>query len=197
MSGQIFTSAQWDGGNNPVWMMEVLAVAPETSLTRLVNWQKVTITAAGCWSALVGLIPLAFLLIPVGTAPSSAPPNESFVQFPPIRFERVVEYRQLPPANPELVAQEPKPAAKAEEPQEAIPVAAIPVAAIPVAAAKPAEKCVVCEQGAAAEQGGASTYGTAIKFNSNPLQAADEANKEKKLLFVLHISGNFEDDRFT
>jgi hypothetical protein len=39
--------------------------------------------------------------------------------------------------------------------------------------------------------------GTAVQFVANPEAAAEQARKEKKLLFVLHVSGNFEDSGFT
>jgi hypothetical protein len=41
------------------------------------------------------------------------------------------------------------------------------------------------------------SFGTSIEFVSNPTDAARLARQENKLLFVLHISGNFEDDQFT
>ncbi len=40
-------------------------------------------------------------------------------------------------------------------------------------------------------------FGTAVDFLSDPTEAARQAGKTKKLLFVLHVSGNFENDRFT
>jgi hypothetical protein len=40
-------------------------------------------------------------------------------------------------------------------------------------------------------------YGTAIEFLSRPTEAARQALHEDKLLFVLHVSGNFEDAKFT
>ncbi len=40
-------------------------------------------------------------------------------------------------------------------------------------------------------------HGTAIDFVDTPREAAAQAKKEKKLVFVLHVSGNFEDPRFT
>ncbi len=40
-------------------------------------------------------------------------------------------------------------------------------------------------------------YGTQVAFLSNPVDAARQAIKERKLLFVLHLSGNFEDQQFT
>jgi hypothetical protein len=41
------------------------------------------------------------------------------------------------------------------------------------------------------------TYGTQVAFVSSPAEAARKALKERKLLFVLHLSGNFEDKKFT
>jgi hypothetical protein len=40
-------------------------------------------------------------------------------------------------------------------------------------------------------------YGTSVDFVDSPEKAAALALKEKKLLFVLHVAGNFEDDKFT
>lgn len=40
-------------------------------------------------------------------------------------------------------------------------------------------------------------FGTAVAFTNNPREAANLARQDHKLLFVLHISGNFEDDKFT
>lgn len=44
---------------------------------------------------------------------------------------------------------------------------------------------------------GDGRYGTRMNFVDDPAEAAKQALKEKKLLFVLNISGNFEDDKFT
>jgi hypothetical protein len=45
--------------------------------------------------------------------------------------------------------------------------------------------------------GARETFGTAVAFARNPLEAAQVARAEHKLTFVLHVSGNFEDARFT
>jgi len=42
-----------------------------------------------------------------------------------------------------------------------------------------------------------SGHGTTIEFMDSPKDAATWAKKEGKLVFVLHVSGNFEDPRFT
>jgi hypothetical protein len=41
------------------------------------------------------------------------------------------------------------------------------------------------------------TYGTQVNFLGIPEEAAEQARQEKKLLFVLHVSGNFEESCFT
>jgi hypothetical protein len=44
---------------------------------------------------------------------------------------------------------------------------------------------------------GCGNHGTTIHFLDTPSKAATQAKKEGKLVFVLHVSGNFEDPRFT
>jgi hypothetical protein len=41
------------------------------------------------------------------------------------------------------------------------------------------------------------SYGTSVEFVSTPSDAAREAKKDQKLVFVLHVSGHFEDPKFT
>ncbi len=40
-------------------------------------------------------------------------------------------------------------------------------------------------------------YGTSVHFEKTPSDAARKAQKEEKLVCVLHISGNFEDPDLT
>lgn len=40
-------------------------------------------------------------------------------------------------------------------------------------------------------------YGTAVAFVDSPAAAAKQALKEEKLVFVLHVSGNFEVSEYT
>jgi hypothetical protein len=40
-------------------------------------------------------------------------------------------------------------------------------------------------------------YGTSVDFVDSPTEAAARALKDNKLVFVLHVAGNFEDDKFT
>ena len=40
-------------------------------------------------------------------------------------------------------------------------------------------------------------FGTTLEFLDTPKDAAAKAKKDEKLVFILHVSGNFEDPRFT
>jgi hypothetical protein len=50
---------------------------------------------------------------------------------------------------------------------------------------------------AKAEPATCGSFGTNVEFVDTPSEAATKAKKEQKLVFVLHVSGNFEDPRFT
>ena len=50
-------------------------------------------------------------------------------------------------------------------------------------------KFILCDDG--------STHGTNVEFYDTPNEAAARAKSEQKLVFVLHLSGIFEDPRFT
>ncbi len=88
-----------------------------------------------------------------------------------------------PPAAPQAAAQ--AVALSAEQPQ---PKPAPQPAAKPQAAAEP--KCASVSQPA-------SSLGTRITFVENPPEAFREAARDHKLVLMVHVSGNFEDQAFT
>jgi hypothetical protein len=49
----------------------------------------------------------------------------------------------------------------------------------------------------AGESEAAACHGTAVNFVDTPSEAARQAKKEEKLVFVLHVSGQFEDPGIT
>ena len=49
----------------------------------------------------------------------------------------------------------------------------------------------------AAMAGEACGFGTKVQFVDTPKEAAATAKKEQKLVFVLHVSGHFEDPGLT
>ncbi len=44
---------------------------------------------------------------------------------------------------------------------------------------------------------GCGKFGTQVEFVDTPKEAAEQAKKEEKLVFVLHLSGVFEDPKLT
>jgi hypothetical protein len=44
---------------------------------------------------------------------------------------------------------------------------------------------------------GCENFGTFVDFVRSPQVAYKEAKEERKLVFLLHVSGNFEDDALT
>ena len=44
---------------------------------------------------------------------------------------------------------------------------------------------------------GKQTYGTSVQWAGTPSEAATKAKAEEKLVFILHVSGLFEDPSFT
>lgn len=56
-----------------------------------------------------------------------------------------------------------------------------------------AAACAAC--GVAADKD--VCFGTTITFVDTPKEAAAQAKKDEKLVMILHVSGNFEDPRFT
>ena len=44
---------------------------------------------------------------------------------------------------------------------------------------------------------GTKSYGTSVVWSGSPSEAAAKAKADEKLVFVLHVSGHFEDPNFT
>ena len=63
-----------------------------------------------------------------------------------------------------------------------------PQAVTPPAPARPTEPV---------KKDGDACHGTSVEFVETPREAAELAKKQEKLVFVLHVSGHFEDPRFT
>jgi hypothetical protein len=61
--------------------------------------------------------------------------------------------------------------------------------AVPVPEVKPVEKVK--------SKPSCGSHGTSVNFLKTPQAAAERALKEEKLVFVLHVSGNFENPKFT
>lgn len=102
------------------------------------------------------------------------------------------------PASAPAPVAEPKPAASAKNPyvwdwvcSDSGSSQGVSVKTEPVAPAAPVA-CEACE-----EKSSCNRFGTTIDFVSSPTVAFRDAVKAKKLVLVLHISGNFEEAKFT
>jgi hypothetical protein len=47
------------------------------------------------------------------------------------------------------------------------------------------------------QESSCGSFGTRVEFVNSPSEAARRAKQDEKLVFVLHVSGHFEDPRFT
>jgi hypothetical protein len=143
--------------------------------------------------------PMAVASLPqVAPATPATPATPALAVTPEPRKD---EPRLEPDSKPEPL-QPNKPAAKEllADPAPVMPVAvaAAPPVAPPDPPAPRAEIPIADKPAACAEcQKKAGSYGTSLEFAESPTEAAKLASKQSKLMFVVHISGNFEDDKFT
>jgi hypothetical protein len=155
--------------------------SPSTgSGTRLFNFLPASLAA---WS---GFFPTTGAVEPV-TVPSVISPVVNSESRNPQANER-----QSPVEPPTQAKKPPQPdvaRAKAPSSPPPSPVPEDPVAQMPQL---PATELVSSEGPTACQ-----SYGTQVSFVSNPADAAQRALKEHKLLFMLHLSGNLEDAKFT
>jgi hypothetical protein len=66
-----------------------------------------------------------------------------------------------------------------------------------IAAAPGADTKNVLTPSAPVQAASCGSFGTRVEFVRSPSEAAGLAKKEQKLVFVLHVSGHFEDPTFT
>lgn len=151
------------------------ADSPRPRWWRVVDWRLVAACGLPVWAFFLGT------LMP-------RPPEASASIFPATIEVPTVEEIPMPRA---IVVREPEAVVVTVPvvvpvPGETVVVAAAPAAPevrLPDTELMPADKC--------------KQYGTAVRFHPGPVEAAAEAKSAKKMMMVLHISGNFEDPGFT
>lgn len=162
-----------------------------TSGGALIHWRPVI--AAAAFSAL--------FIVVILVAVSMHKPSRSAGKQPPTEVAtRAANHEpllvQLPVAvPPPLIPKENPPAQLPAKPASAPEVVAQPV----VSAPPPPEPMIAPPAPAVAANKArdTETFGTCVEFASTPVVAARKARAADKLLFVLHVSGDFEDSRFT
>jgi hypothetical protein len=134
----------------------------------LISWRLVVPAVAGSFVLVVAL----FALVPHRRPAPAAPAGD------------VSPALLVAESAPKEVAPAPEPQASAPAPAPTPPeIDTTPVASLAEAVAA---KAPVCQQ-----------YGTKVDFYDSPAAATRNALKEEKLLFVLHVAGNFEEPGFT
>jgi hypothetical protein len=146
---------------------------------KLVDWRTVAAVGLPLWAFVLGVV--------VAHKPSAPPvPSEGP---PAVAVAPAPADEGIPPPR-EIVVRTPDPQVIAVPAVVAVPVAVaaahpVPPAEfrLPDAELMPDNKC--------------KTFDTKVKFHRGPAEAAAEAKASKRMMFVLHISGNFEDPGFT
>jgi hypothetical protein len=157
------------------WSVVAAAVVPTTLFV------GVTVVMVACWPK-AQPARAHTTATPAPTALASASETSAPTE------EQVNEIR-LPSHAPVLVKLSDLPLIVADD------LPADPLAPLPQQPAKPAG--VNAEPEPRKAEAGCQRFGTAVNFVDTPVEAFQQATKDKKLTFVLHVSGNFEDSKFT
>jgi hypothetical protein len=155
----------------------------------LVHWPIVALAGVPCLLFVLGVI--ALLAAVPGPKPSraavpsiGAAPVETT---PATKVEPATEARaelQIPAHHPVQLPLNDLPVFEPVD-RDAAPAAEAP-AKEAVAILDPKPEKEACQK-----------FGTSVNFVATPTEAYQAAQKEKKLTFLLHVSGNFEDSGFT
>lgn len=152
---------------------------PVKSFWKLIDWRLVAACGLPVWAFLIGLLvshrPMGVAQAAPGENPSVMEPAGGIAKAP---MPREIVLREVDPQVLSVPLVIPVPV-----PSEPIGVV-IPVGhQLPASELLPADRC--------------KTFETKVRFHPTMADAADEARKAKKMLYVLHISGDFEDPGFT
>jgi hypothetical protein len=139
----------------------------------LIHWPIVAAAGACAVVLLAGTLAAACFASRAASAPKQRPASVAEVPVP-ARVLPLPDPVEEPAALPAARSTEEGPVASIEQPKPS-ELASLPSPGAPT-----------CE-----------SFGTRVEFVRNPTDAARLAREENKLMFVLHISGNFEDDKFT
>lgn len=170
------------------------------SWRRVVDWRLVAVAGVPLWAVVGGLVVWQKLAPQaVAVAPVLSPQPPEFA--PPQTVELLPPPRAVEPINPFKVVATTRvePTPMAIDPEVAELVAdGLKKAFWELLAGRPedARGAVVLPEKRDVPAG-CKTYGTALHFVKSYDEAKRWAAKEQKLVFVLHLSGNIEDDGFT
>ena len=149
---------------------------------KLIDWRLVAAVGLPLWAFLTG----------VAVAHKPTPPA-------PIEVAELVGPNGLvvppPPASPVEPIPAPREVVYRTEVQTVPVPVPFPTSGEPVAVAPPEEFKLPTSEVLPGDR--CKTFDTKIRFHGGLPEAAEEAKQSRKMLLVLHISGNFDDPGFT
>jgi hypothetical protein len=143
---------------------------------KVIDWRLVAACGLPAWAFLFGMI-----LSPRPVRVAQAAP-----EIPPV-VEAAAPAEA--PAPHEVIVRESEPVVVSVPLVVPVTVPGESVVAAPVEHQLPASELLPADR--------CKTFDTRLRFHPTLADAADEARRSKKLLFVLHISGDFDDPGFT
>jgi hypothetical protein len=155
------------------------AVSPKP-FWKLIDWRLVAACGLPVWAFLLGaLLSHRPPLSAHAATPANGSPGETKGAIPVAPMPREVVIRQTGPEVVSVPLVVPVP----------VPTETIGFVAAAVDNKLPASELLPADR--------RKTYETKLRFHPTLADAADEARKARKMLFVLHVSGDFEDPGFT
>jgi hypothetical protein len=150
---------------------------PVKSFWKVIDWKLVVACGLPLWAFLLGVI----VSPRQGRMAHALPPDN-----PPAVTTGGIEVAPMPRA---IVIRQAEPQVVSVPVVVPVPVRAEPVAAAPAEFQLPASELLPADR--------CKTFDTKVRFHPTMADSADEARKSKKMLFVLHISRDFDDPGFT
>lgn len=150
---------------------------PAKPFWKLIDWRLVAACGLPVWAFLLGMLLSPRPAWLAHAAPAMGGEPETGVAIAPMPREIVVHQTDPVVVSVPLVVPVPVPTE---------PIGFVAAAAdnkLPASELLPLDRC--------------KSYDTKLRFYPTLADAADEARKARKMLFVLHISGDFEDPGFT
>jgi hypothetical protein len=166
------------------------AVQPSASRAKPIPVRKKPPMLLWSTCAAGGAIVLVAMIVIIAMRMSDALPDPQQADAGPVVLPQVAVadrvVRPQPPAKADVLPPANKPAVPAPpaEPDEG------PVNLAGIGAPEAAPPGAACDAGR-------QRFGTSVAFARNPQEANRQAVDEHKLVFILHVSGNFEEARFT
>jgi len=162
-------------------------------VARLIDWPIVAASAAGLLVFLLG----ATAVVAWASGPRATPAAPVAAVVPAATAAEVQRPRPAEPvaAVPVPPARPPEQPPVREEPRLPIVTVSLPPASAPVQ--PPQRRPDRAPGGDRVPPPAEDRHGTRVDFVCDPVEAADLAARNKKLLFLMHLSGNFENRGFT